>query len=65
MKHIIADIAHGLFYLHGNKIVHRDIKPDNILMDKKSLDSCASIADLGLAIKLDTYESTSVYRVGT
>ncbi|MBI4864652.1 MAG: serine/threonine protein kinase [Candidatus Riflebacteria bacterium] len=39
-------VAETLFYLHGQGVVHRDIKPDNILMDE---DRGPILADLGLA----------------
>ena len=46
-------IALGLAAIHAQGIIHRDIKPDNILVgaDKK-----AKIADLGLAKQLDEPE---------
>jgi serine/threonine protein kinase len=38
--------------MHQNKIIHRDIKPDNVLLiDKKQLKIC--ISDLGLACDAD------------
>ncbi|XP_044158285.1 protein kinase C theta type-like [Bufo gargarizans] len=41
-----AEIVCGLQFLHGHNIVHRDIKPDNIMLDK---DGHIRIIDLGLA----------------
>lgn len=44
--HIILDIARGLEYAHKKRIIHRDIKPGNILLASSGL---AKLSDLGLA----------------
>ncbi|XP_037133083.1 receptor-interacting serine/threonine-protein kinase 1 [Syngnathus acus] len=43
---IILEILEGMVYLTEKKVIHKDIKPDNILIDK---DFHIKIADLGLA----------------
>ncbi len=40
----------GLYYLHSNKILHRDIKTINMFLGK---DDCIKIGDLGVAKMLN------------
>ncbi|KAK6123378.1 hypothetical protein DH2020_042879 [Rehmannia glutinosa] len=40
------DLARGLSYLHSQKIVHRDVKTENMLLDKSRT---VKIADFGVA----------------
>ena len=47
---ITAQIARAIQYLHENGIVHRDVKPANILL---SSDGTAKLIDLGLATLID------------
>eukprot|EP01061_Rhynchopus_euleeides_P003558 TRINITY_DN12828_c0_g3_i2.p1 TRINITY_DN12828_c0_g3~~TRINITY_DN12828_c0_g3_i2.p1 ORF type:complete len:663 (+),score=262.09 TRINITY_DN12828_c0_g3_i2:105-2093(+) len=46
LKRYIVGIAHGLQFLHDKLIIHRDIKPDNILLDKKDN---VKLADFGVS----------------
>ncbi len=42
---ILRDVARALEYAHGQGVVHRDIKPDNVLMAGSS----ATVTDFGIA----------------
>ena len=48
---LIMDAAEGLVFAERRGIIHRDIKPDNLML---SVDGSVKIADLGLATRTDT-----------
>jgi serine/threonine-protein kinase len=48
--HIVLDIARGLEHAHSRNIIHRDIKPDNLLLTRSGV---AKLSDLGLAKRTD------------
>jgi serine/threonine protein kinase len=47
---VITQIAQALHYAHAGRVVHRDVKPDNILI---RADGLAKLADFGLAKDFD------------
>ena len=48
--HIIIQAASGLGHAHASGIIHRDVKPDNILVNAEGF---TKVADLGLATTTD------------
>ena len=49
------DLAQTLAYVHSQGVVHRDVKPANILLDQ---DGCPRLADFGISRAVDTAGST-------
>eukprot|EP00658_Telonema_sp_P-2_P042009 TRINITY_DN30103_c0_g1_i1.p1 TRINITY_DN30103_c0_g1~~TRINITY_DN30103_c0_g1_i1.p1 ORF type:complete len:350 (+),score=75.28 TRINITY_DN30103_c0_g1_i1:251-1300(+) len=57
-----AQMSLSLHYLHKRKILHRDIKPQNVFLTK---DLMVKLGDFGVAKILDRAESLAVTTVGT
>ncbi len=47
---IVLDVAEALAYAHGQRVVHRDIRPENILLESGQ----ALVADFGIAGVLES-----------
>jgi serine/threonine protein kinase len=55
-------VAEALAYAHSQKVIHRDIKPNNLLLSEDR--SVLKIADFGVA-KMTHEEGSEITRVGT
>ena len=64
-KKIIRQVLEALEDLHERRIVHRDIKVENILMSDLSESARVRIADFGSSIKLGSAEEKTSFRIGT
>ena len=56
---IILQAARALEFAHENKIVHRDVKPDNIMLTKEGI---VKLADLGIAKTFEERQATEKER---
>src|SRR4051812_17568255 len=58
---IIAQVCQGLHRAHKQKVIHRDVKPDNILLTH---DGIAKLTDLGLVKIADEADELNLTRTG-
>ncbi|CAN6315283.1 unnamed protein product [Urochloa humidicola] len=59
--HLALDLARGLSYLHSKKIMHLDVKAENMLLDRKRT---LKIADFGVA-RVEAQSSDVTGQTGT
>ena len=58
---IATDIAEAMAYAHAKGVVHRDLKPGNVMLDGRG----AVVMDFGIARMLETNLTTSTMFIGT
>lgn len=51
VQSIVWDLVSALYYLHSHRVLHRDLKPQNILLDLKNK---AKLCDFGFARNMST-----------
>jgi serine/threonine protein kinase len=57
VKIMARQLISALGYLHDNRITHRDVKPDNILIQSTSPNLVVKLTDFGLSKMIDTEQT--------
>lgn len=66
LKKLLIDVLEGLKYLHNEGMIHRDIKPQNILLGRdKQNRLVAKIADFGISKNADSNQASASILLGT
>lgn len=60
IKKYMNGIKEGLKFLISNNVLHRDLKPQNILLHKEGEEVCIKIADFGFAKQYDILDEDSI-----
>jgi beta-lactam-binding protein with PASTA domain/predicted Ser/Thr protein kinase len=59
---VAADVAAALGFAHRNGVIHRDVKPGNVMVETSGL---VKVADFGIAQAVGGPEQTQLTRVGS
>jgi hypothetical protein len=65
VKRLLCEMADALAYAHNRGVIHRDIKPDNILLDRESGRSAVTDFGIARAMEAGTRLTNTGVAVGT
>lgn len=57
VRYYIRQLVSGVRYIHSHKVIHRDLKPGNMLLSEKMV---VKLADFGLATQADKSKKVSI-----
>ncbi|GBG29958.1 Serine/threonine-protein kinase ATG1a [Hondaea fermentalgiana] len=52
-RHIVGQLSEGMHFLWSQNLIHRDLKPHNLLLTERSIRGVLKIADFGFATHLE------------
>jgi len=62
---VMKSLLEAIAYLHDNGVVHRDVKPENVLFESRREDAAVRLIDFGLARRHDRNDGPMSNPVGT
>ena len=62
-QHFMRHLAAGLAFLYRRQLIHRDIKPQNLLLTARSSSATLKIADFGFARHLSRLQPPEARRL--
>jgi len=60
IKRLLGDISRALNFLHSKKIIHKSLKPENVLFDDKGI---IKLADFDLIPYIQSNSSTTSHEI--